>query len=218
MSNTIWTSLSAARTVAWMKSTATSGTSSTRRSMSISFKLLERSDEFSRLIQRAEFTRSSSETLKLEPGMDAAQRLLAEARDQKRGVYVIGNGGSSAIASHAITDFVNVVGLRAKTLHEPSLMTCLANDYGYENGFARMVRAYASQGDVLIAISSSGRSKNILNAVQAMKDVGGHTLTLSGFDRDNPLRQSGSLNLWLDSHDYGLVEIGHLFILHNLAD
>ncbi|MBI3315827.1 MAG: SIS domain-containing protein [Candidatus Omnitrophica bacterium] len=150
--------------------------------------------------------------------MEAALDLLDRARQAKSAVYIIGNGGSSAIASHVITDFTNVAGLRARTLHESSLITCMANDYGYENAFARLLGAHAVKDDVLIAISSSGRSKNILNAADAMKTAGGRVLTLSGFDRDNPLRKTGDLNVWVDSHDYGLVEIGHLFLLHNLAD
>ncbi|MBI3252616.1 MAG: SIS domain-containing protein [Candidatus Omnitrophica bacterium] len=183
------------------------------------FPLLKiRSRQFIELIEEAQFTHGSGESLSPEEGMEEAFRLLGKARDGRRSVYVIGNGGSSAIASHAITDFTNVAGIRAKTLHESSLMTCMANDYGYENGFARILGTHALEGDLLIAISSSGRSKNILNAVGAMKEAGGLVFTLSGFSRDNALRKTGDLNLWLDSHDYGLVEIAHLFILHNLAD
>jgi D-sedoheptulose 7-phosphate isomerase len=186
--------------------------------MSISFKLGERTHQFLELVEHAEFTRAAGDVLSLESGMEATLDFLSRARSKRSGVYIIGNGGSSAIASHAITDFTNVAGIRAKTLHESSLMTCMANDYGYEHGFAKLLKTHALEGDVLIAISSSGRSKNILNAVHAMKESGGHVFTLSGFDRGNPLRKAGDLNAWLPSHDYGLVEIGHLFILHNLAD
>jgi D-sedoheptulose 7-phosphate isomerase len=133
-------------------------------------------------------------------------------------LYVIGNGGSAAVASHAVTDFVNVGRLRATTVHEPSIMTCMSNDYGYENAYARILSVMARPTDALIAISSSGRSPNITNAVKAFRAIGGVAITLSGFARDNPLRGLGEFNFWLDASDYGFVEIGHQFILHNLAD
>jgi D-sedoheptulose 7-phosphate isomerase len=75
-----------------------------------------------------------------------------------------------------------------------------------------------SPEDMLIAISSSGNSANIRNAVSAAREIGAFSLTLSGFKGDNPLRTMGDTNVWLDSQDYGFVEIGHQFILHNLAD
>jgi len=71
---------------------------------------------------------------------------------------------------------------------------------------------------MLISISSSGKSKNIRNAAAKMRELGGTVITLSGFDQNNPLRQLGDVNVWLDSHDYGFVEIGHQFVLHNMAD
>lgn len=170
------------------------------------------------LLECAEITRSDGVSLGLEPGMLAGMQLLATARKDLSSVYVIGNGGSAGVASHAVVDFVNVAKLRAFTLHEPALMTCMANDYGYENAFSRMLAQMAKPGDVLIAISSSGNSKNIRNAVEQMINRGGVVITLSGFASDNPLRSLGNINIWLNSKNYGLVEIGHQFILHNVAD
>jgi D-sedoheptulose 7-phosphate isomerase len=154
----------------------------------------------------------------IESGLREATELLTRLRDRKNRVYVVGNGGSAGIASHAVTDFLNVGRLRAATLHDPSLLTCMANDYGYETAFANMLKVLAGRDDVLIAISSSGKSMNIRNAVDAMRSLGGTCITLSGFDSGNPLRAMGELNFWLDSNDYGMVEIGHQFILHNIAD
>jgi D-sedoheptulose 7-phosphate isomerase len=122
------------------------------------------------------------------------------------------------VASHAVTDFLNVAKLRATTLHEPSLLTCMSNDFGYEVAFARVLATLASPGDALVAISSSGQSANIRNAAAEMRKLGGQVVTLSGFKRDNPLRALGDVNFWLDSTDYGMVEIGHQFLLHNIAD
>ena len=108
--------------------------------------------------------------------------------------------------------------LRAHVLHDPALLTCLANDYGYEQIYSKQIHKFAKQTDLLIAISSSGQSKNILNAANAMAELGGTVFTLTGFDSHNPLREVGNFNYWIDSHDYGIVEIGHLFFLHHLTN
>jgi len=76
----------------------------------------------------------------------------------------------------------------------------------------------AQEGDLLIAISSSGQSVNIHNSVRRMREIKGRTISLSGFQQDNPLRSLGNFNFWIDSDDYGVVELGHLFLLHHVAD
>jgi D-sedoheptulose 7-phosphate isomerase len=154
----------------------------------------------------------------VDQAMAAALDLLATLRDQHGSVLIIGNGGSAAVAAHIQNDLVNKGRLRAQVLHEPSLMSCMSNDYGYEQAFSRLVGHYARPGDVLIAISSSGQSANILAAVEAADQAGASVLTLSGFSADNRLRRLGRINFWSPSADYGEVEISHLFVLHALAD
>lgn len=143
---------------------------------------------------------------------------FAKVRERQGKVVVLGNGGSAAIASHVITDLRNVGGLCALTLHEAAPLTCYTNDFGYEQAFAKQIAAFAHAGDLLIAISSSGQSPNILNAAQAANDKGMAVMTLSGFKADNPLRKLGRWNYWLDSGHYGTVELGHLFVLHHITD
>ncbi|MBK6908549.1 MAG: SIS domain-containing protein [Rhodocyclaceae bacterium] len=180
--------------------------------------LSARVQQFSALVQGAVITDINGAVLDQEAGLTAVCEVLSEARDNRSTVFVIGNGGSAAIASHAVIDFVNVAKLRAFTLHEPSVLTCIANDYGYEYSYSRLLEQMAKPGDVLIAISSSGRSPNIRNAAAQVATLGGKVITLSGFLHDNPLRTQGLLNIWLDATDYGLVEVGHQFVLHNVAD
>jgi len=177
-----------------------------------------RAAQFQALLAEGEYTDGSGGRLLPEDGIACAMQMLRSARERSSYVYLVGNGGSAGVASHATTDFVNVAGLRAQTVHDSSILTCMANDYGYEHAFARILSRLAGQGDVLVAISSSGKSPNIRNAATAIKQKGGQVLTLSGFERGNPLRAMGNLNIWLNSHDYGFVEIGHQFILHNIAD
>lgn len=174
--------------------------------------------QFATLVERSTITDLNGSVLELESGMGAFFEALSEARDMRSTVFVIGNGGSAAIASHAVIDFINVAKLRAFTLHEPSVLTCIANDYGYENSYSRLLEQMAKPGDVLIAISSSGRSPNIRNAAAQVASNGGKVITLSGFSHDNPLRTQGHINIWLDISDYGLVEVGHQFVLHNVSD
>jgi len=178
-----------------------------------------RAQQFAMLLGSCEVTGpDGSSSVGAEPGIMAAVQILARVRENNGSVYVIGNGGSAAVASHAVIDLINVAKLRAFTLHEPSVLTCIVNDYGYENAYSRLLAHMARPGDALVAISSGGHSMNIRNAATQVVDNGGSVITLSGFSHDNPLRSLGDVNIWLDASDYGLVEIGHQFILHNISD
>ncbi len=177
-----------------------------------------KTERFAKLLTSVEFTNGRGESMHIEDGVDAVLAMMRAARDQGRRVFVLGNGGSAAIASHTVNDLVNNGRLQASVIHDASLLTCMANDYGYENAYARILDVQASAGDLLFAISSSGQSLNIRKAVEAMGDRGGRTVTLTGFNKDNPLRAMGDLNIWLDSSDYGSVEVGHQFVLHHLCD
>ncbi len=180
--------------------------------------LASRVQQFAALLTNCEITSKDGVLFDIEPGIATALDMLARVHGTGGSVYVIGNGGSAAVASHAVIDLVNVAKLRAFTLHEPSVLTCIVNDYGYENAYSRLLAHMAQPGDVLIAISSSGRSMNIRNAAEQVTGNGGSVITLSGFLHDNPLRSMGDVNIWLDASDYGLVEVGHQFILHNMSD
>ena len=174
--------------------------------------------QFSSILLMSEVTDGVNASLGLEAGMVAALATLLEARSKNACVFVVGNGGSAAVASHAVIDLINVAKLRAFTLHEPAVLTCMVNDYGYENAYSTLLERLAKPGDVLIAISSSGRSMIIRNAAAHAASIGAKVITLSGFAPDNPLRTLGAINIWLDSSDYGMVEVGHQFVLHNLSD
>jgi D-sedoheptulose 7-phosphate isomerase len=177
-----------------------------------------RATGFKRVIESAVVTDHRGERLEVENSLaDLIDRLQA-MRDSKRSLFLVGNGGSAAVAAHGATDFMNVGRLRAFTLHDSSLLTCMSNDYGYENAFARILSMLAQRGDALLVISSSGKSANVCNAAEKMREIGGTVVTLTGFGSANRLRSLGDINFWLDSNDYGMVEIGHQFLLHNLSD
>jgi D-sedoheptulose 7-phosphate isomerase len=130
----------------------------------------------------------------------------------------VGNGGSAGIAGHLAIDFAKNGGVRAVTFNDPSSLTCLGNDLGYDQVFAKQIEMQAFAGDVLIAISSSGGSKNILNAARAAANLKCEVVTLSGFSADNDLRRLGDVNFFVNSAVYGFVETAHQTILHAILD
>ena len=113
------------------------------------------------------------------------------------------------MASHVSVDLTKAAGIRGINFNEADLLTCFANDYGYENWVARALEFYADPGDLVILISSSGKSANILNGAHQAKAMGLPLITVSGFLSDNPLRKLGELNIWVDSKDYNIVEMTH---------
>jgi len=180
--------------------------------------LHSRIEKFSKVVKFAKITDDQNQVCDLEVEISSLQKRLADVKKDFQTLYIVGNGGSASVAAHAVTDFFNVAKIRAITLHESSLLTCMANDFGYENAVARMLTQLLNSGDMLIVISSSGNSMNMRNAAVVASEKGAYVVTLTGFSADNPLRYLGHMNIWLDSDDYGFVEVGHQFILHNLAD
>jgi D-sedoheptulose 7-phosphate isomerase len=147
-----------------------------------------------------------------------AADLFKEVKKNGKKIIVVGNGGSAAIASHVAVDLTKAAGCRAITFNEADLLTCFANDYGYENWVEKAFNFYADKGDVVILISSSGTSKNIINGANWAKKNGLKVITLSGFNSDNPLRTIGDINLWLDSKGYNIVEMTHHIWLVAIVD
>jgi len=133
-------------------------------------------------------------------------------------VIIIGNGGSAAIASHVSIDLTKAANIRSINFNEASLITCFANDYGYEHWAEKAIEFYADKNDLIILISSSGQSKNIINAATKTRELGLNLVTLSGFKKSNPLRVLGDINLWIDSDHYNTVETVHQTWLLSIVD
>ena len=131
---------------------------------------------------------------------------------------IVGNGGSSGIAGHCSIDFTKNAQVRCINFNEPSLITCLANDYGYKNWVKKALELYAALGDLVILISSSGSSPNIINAAHYAREQGLKTVTFTGFAPDNPLRAIGHLNFWVNSRAYNIVEMTHQIWLLAVCD
>ena len=137
-----------------------------------------------------------------------------------KSIFFIGNGASCSMASHFATDYTKNGGICSYSCNEGTLLTCFSNDFSYETAYLEIVKRYMSEGDALVAISSSGKSKNILNTVDFVNNnySKNPVITLSGFSKDNPLRQKGTYNLFLEIEDYGFIESAHAYYLHLLID
>ena len=155
--------------------------------------------------------------------VDTITEALLRARDQGRTVFIVGNGGSASTAAHMATDLCKVTafdgrpGVRAVSLPDNvALLTAWSNDAAYEQSFAGPLRAYLSPGDVLIAISASGRSPNVLEATRVANELDALTVGLTGFG-GGELAQLAQISLVVDAYDYGLVEDTHLAVNHALT-
>lgn len=149
-------------------------------------------------------------------GVDDAVALLKSGSVKR--IFFIGNGGSMAICSHMMEDYAKIGRFPTFAFSDAALITCYANDYGYENAMAEWLKVHMVPGDLLVAISSSGESKNIVNAAHAALEKGGQVLTVSGFNPDNTLSKMGSINFHTPVRNYGIVECFHQVILHAILD
>lgn len=150
--------------------------------------------------------------------LEKAIQLLWNTKNRKSTIYLIGNGGSAAIAEHMAIDLTKNAGLRAMALSGSPMLTTFSNDYGYEKVFQKALESFADEGDVLIAISSSGTSQNILNACETAKKRDMIVITFSAFERDNALREMGDFNFWVNSKAFGYVELIHNLLIHYIND
>jgi D-sedoheptulose 7-phosphate isomerase len=172
---------------------------------------------FTDVLSTGVFTQQDREC-SIELAVNDITQLLKQAQHSGNRVFLIGNGGSAAVAGHICTDLINACKVTAQVLHDASQLTCFSNDFGYVEGYSSQLEIMAKQEDILIAISSSGKSDNIINAVTVAQTKNMKIVTLTGFGSNNPLRKMGDWNYWLDSSQYGQIEIGHLFLLHHLCD
>jgi D-sedoheptulose 7-phosphate isomerase len=159
-----------------------------------------------------------SDSIDVEDGFVSYMGHLIEASNNGKRVFFIGNGGSAGICTHSANDYAKNGGVRSMSLHDGAVLTCLGNDFGFEQVFVKQLEYQAQKGDVLIAISSSGQSADICSAVVQAKEMGLWVCTFSGFSAENPLRTLGDLNWYVDSMEYGFVELAHQVLIHCALD
>ena len=143
---------------------------------------------------------------------------FVECKARNNTAIFIGNGGSAAIASHMTADYMKNGGIKTYSLYDNAVITCMGNDYGYEYLFSKPLEFLSQKNDLLIAISSSGESKNIINAIDIAKSNKSRVITLTGFGNENSVRRRGDLNIWVPCDKYGIVESIHNLILQHIVD
>jgi len=175
-------------------------------------------DELNRFVKEIKVRDKSGAEIEFPKAAENAIEMITNTSKNGNKLIFIGNGGSAAVASHMAIDYWKNGNVKATTFTDASLLTCLSNDFGYEQVYEKPIEVFGDKGDILIAISSSGRSKNILNGVKAAQVKGCKVITLSGFAADNPLLAAGDINFYVPSEAYSHVEIIHHTILHYMLE
>jgi D-sedoheptulose 7-phosphate isomerase len=160
----------------------------------------------------------AGQPLALEAGFDRWVALTREVHENGRSIYFIGNGASAMIASHMAADACKNGGLRAMAFNDPALITAIGNDLAFDELFALPIQRLGQAGDLLIAISSSGNSPNVVRGLDAARAKGMFIVTLSGKKADNRARALGDLNFYVPAQRYGWVESAHQLIIHYWFD
>ncbi|QGY39379.1 SIS domain-containing protein [Pseudodesulfovibrio cashew] len=149
------------------------------------------------------------------------KHLCHASRELKRRngtIFLVGNGASASMASHVAADLAKNAHIRTEVFSDLALITAVANDIGYDQVFAEPLRRRMQPGDMLVGISSSGNSPNVVNAAAMARELGGEVVTLTAMEPGNRLRQAGGLNFYLPGGTYGLAESGHAAVLHHWID
>jgi len=171
-----------------------------------------------RYLSALEITDGKGESLSPDDGFSRWKRWTGQLRSDKNILYLIGNGASASIASHMASDLAKNALVHTQVFSDLSLITAMANDIGYDEVYATPLRDRGNRNDMLVGISSSGQSKNILNAARVARSLEMTVITLSAMSPDNPLRSMGSLNLYLPAEDFGHAETCHAAVLHYWMD
>ena len=161
----------------------------------------------------------TSECSKFNKNIDLCYKKIKLIQKNKKRIFFIGNGASNTIGSHFALDFSKNLNIQSYALDSASLLTACTNDYGYENMFSKYLSTFKIKNDLLIAISSSGNSSNIINAVKFFRNKGA-VITLSGINKDNNLMKQNTkgINFFINLEGYNQVEAAHNLILAYICD
>lgn len=143
---------------------------------------------------------------------------LEEVNEKTNKVIFSGNGASAAIASHAALDFTKQAKIKSVTYHDPALITAYSNDYGYDKWLAKVLESNMDKGDLLVLISVSGESPNIIEAAKYAKSKEVKIVTFTGKNKNNTLKELGDVNFWVNSNAYNIVEGIHMIWLTTVVD
>jgi len=171
-----------------------------------------------RLTNNITVTDKAGKDLDFESGLGKTVTLITTCGKRGKKLMFIGNGASASIASHMAADFWKNSKIRATAFNDAALLTCISNDFGYNQVFEKPIEMFANPGDILVAISSSGKSENIIRGVRMALSKGCKVISLSGFKKNNALHSLGGINFYVPSSSYGQVEVMHHSICHCMLD
>lgn len=174
--------------------------------------------QFIDALSNATFVKGGEKLNSYEEGMQSLVDIFTAAKKQGNTAFFVGNGGSAAIASHMTSDFKKNGNMKTGALLDASVITCFGNDFGYDKIYSKQLEQIGQAGDVLVAISSSGNSMNIVNAVEEARKKNMVVITLSGFKPDNKINSMGDVNVHVALEHYGIVESAHVAILQQVVD
>ena len=143
-----------------------------------------------------------------------------EAFNNYKRIIVLGNGGSNSVASHISQDYMKFHDKKVSILSDPSMITMLTNDFGYDNAYQKFLQYYIERDTLVVIMSSGGESKNMLNCVDWCEDNKISYGVLTGFKPENTIRSEATSSLWnyhIASDSYGVVECVHQIFLHGVV-
>jgi len=160
------------------------------------------------LKERTEETHKRVMDLDFELAVEFANEVKKLAGKNNKLIFM-GNGASNTIASHGSLDYMNQTGIKSICLNDPAIITAFANDFGYDMAWERYTKINWEKGDILICISSSGNSPNVVKSAEYVKSQGGNVIAFTGFNIDNKLSKIANKNFWVNSKHYNVVEAIH---------
>ena len=179
----------------------------------------EYTNEVEKGIQHIIVTDKSSAEIDVQEALDLWSAKAKKTRDELNGlIFFCGNGASATMAEHMSHDWFQNAEVNTATCAETAHITAISNDLSYEEVFSYRIRRILSDKDILVTISSSGNSPNIIKALEAGREQGAYCITFSGKNADNHSRMMGDLNFYIPLDTYGLVESAHAVVLHAALD
>ena len=174
--------------------------------------------EVIKIIKKLSITDISGKEIEIDEGFNIIIEKIIILKRSKNNLFIVGNGASASMSSHFSADLAKNGKIRTNVFTDLSLVTAMGNDEGYENIFLEPLKIWADKNDCLFTISSSGNSKNIINAINEAREIGLFCITLSAMNIDNISRNNGDINIYIPANEYGNAEVIHAMILHYLTD
>ncbi len=143
---------------------------------------------------------------------------ILKVNKKKGKILIFGNGANISNAAHFATDMTKNGKIKTLVLNDPNLITCFSNDYGFDKWIEKAILYYAKSKDLVIFLSASGTSKNLVNAAKFCKKRKIKTLSITGFKKNNPLLKNSSYKIWINSFSYNLIEVIQATILSSFVD